>query len=387
MDFEFTEEQKMFRDKVRRFAREKLAPITSDDQLSEETPWEVARLIGAEGLCKVFAPEKYGGVGVSSMLICIGREEFNRICLEGDHIFTAQGLGSYPITLSGSDEQKRKYIPPVLSCEKLCAFCLTEPNAGSDAAGLQATARLDGDYWILNGEKIYVSEPGEAEVFTVFAKTDPTQRTRGISAFIVEKGYPGVSFAKQHLNVGGNVGHLIMQDCKVPKENLFGEVNSGMKIALGNLDVFRTSVGSAALGMAERALDDALRHAKQRVQFGQPIADFQAIQFKLANMATEIDAARLLVYRAAWLRDDFARGKEESELLEAPLIKEASMAKLFATEVGQRVVDEAVQIHGGVGIARGTRVERLYRAVRAPRIYEGTSEIQRRTIARQLLKG
>jgi alkylation response protein AidB-like acyl-CoA dehydrogenase len=377
MDFRLTEEQQQFKDKVRRFARDRVAPIADQVDESEETSWELVKLIGEQDFCTVLAPEEYGGIGVNSLLICLAREEFSQVCLKADGIFVMQGIGSYPITLAGTEEQKQKYLPPIITCQKLCSFCLTEPNAGSDVAGLQATARSKGDHWLLNGDKCYVDNPGDAEIYVVFAKTEPEKGSKGISAFIVEKSFPGISFEKMHLSVRSNIGHLIMTDCRVPRDNLLGEPGRGMRIALSNLDVFRTSVGAAAVGLAQRAFDDALSYAKRRIAFGVPLAEFQAIQFKLADMATQLDAARLLVYRAASMRD---QGVEA-------VIQEASMAKLFATEMGQRVVDEALQIHGGVGLARGMRVEFLYRAIRQPRIYEGTSEIQRITIARQILRG
>jgi len=287
-----------------------------------------------------------------------------------------QGLGSYPITLFGTEEQKRKFLPPLVKGQKFISFCLTEPGAGSDVAAIETTARLEGDTYVLNGTKIYVAHPQYSEFFTVFAKTAPELKGRGISAFIVEKGFPGIRFERMHMVPAHPEGRMTLDNCRVPKANLLGPLNRGMRVALSNLDVFRTTVGAAAIGMAQGAFEEATQFAKTRIAFERPIMELQAIQFKLADMATLLEAARLLVYRAAWMRD---QGLE--------VIREASMAKLFATEIAQKVADEAVQVFGGRGVWQENRVAFLYKAVRPPRIYEGTSEIQRIVIAREVLRG
>ena len=288
-----------------------------------------------------------------------------------------QGLGSYPITLGGTHEQKARYLPPVARGESIAAFALTEPHAGSDVLSMTTEGVPDGDDWVLNGRKKFISQAGDASTYTVFAKTDPGQGSRSLSAFIVERGTPGFDDSQRlELLAPHPIGEPVFDDCRIPQGNLIGERGQGLRLALGTLDTFRTTVAAAAIGMAVAAYEAALDYARNRPMFGQQLSDFQATQFKLADMAVSLDAARLLAHRAAWLKDS---GRET-------IIKEASFAKLFATEAASRIVNEAVQIHGGAGLEKGNRVERLYREVRALTIYEGTSEIQRQTIARQLLR-
>jgi len=330
-----------------------------------------------EGLLKYCVPEEYGGVGVRVMDLCIIREELARVSCQADTNFIMQGLGSYPITLGGTDEQKAKYLPPIARGESIAAFALTEPHAGSDVISMKTEAKLDGDDWVLNGEKKFISQAGDASTYTVFAQTEPDQGSRGISVFVVEAGTPGFDDSKRmDLMAAHPIGEPKWVDCHVPQANLLGERGRGLRLAMGTLDTFRTTVAAAAIGMAQAAYEASIDYAKNRQMFGQSLADFQVTQFKLADMAVSLDAARLLAQRAAWLKDS---GQES-------VIKEASFAKLFGTEAATRIIHEAVQIHGGAGLERGNRVERLYREVRALTIYEGTSEIQRQTIARQILK-
>jgi len=292
-------------------------------------------------------------------------------------MFAMQGLGSYPITLAGGEALKRRHLPRVVSGEAIAAFALTEPEAGSDVAALQTAARRDGDHYELDGVKTFISNAGLADFYVVFAKTNPDQGHKGISAFVVEPSMSGfVVERKLELIAPHPIGVVRFERCQVPRESLLGDEGQGFKIAMQTLDVFRATVAAAAVGMARRALDEALAYSRQRVQFGRPIAEFQGIQFKLGEMATELEAARLLVYRAAWKKD---QGAER-------VTRESAMAKLYATEMAQRVIDQAVQIHGGNGVVKGFVVERLYREIRALRIYEGTSEIQKVVIARELLK-
>jgi len=375
MDFRFTEEKEMLRSNVRKFTEEKLAPIAAEVDEMDDVSWEVAGLLKKQGLFTLLAPEEYGGVGLKAVPICIVREELSRICLHADLLFAETALCTFPISTFGTEEQKRKYLPPFISGENVGCLALTEPNAGSDVANMQTTAILDGDAYVFNGNKCFASVGPFAQTYVTFARTDPSQGSRGISAFVVEKGTPGFEGKQMKLMGPHPIAELTFTDCRIPKENLLGEPGRGMRVALGTLDFMRMSVGAAAVGVAQRAFEEAVSYSKQRVAFGQPIADFQATQFKLADMATEIDAARLLVYRAAWLRDEVADR----------VTKESSMAKLFATEMAWRVVDQAVQLHGGYGVVRGMTVERLYRMVRQPRVYEGTSEIQRTVIARHIL--
>ncbi len=287
-----------------------------------------------------------------------------------------QGLGSNPIVAFGNEKQKRKYLPPLLDGSRMANFCLTERSSGSDVAGIQSTARREGDSYLLNGRKCYVSKPGHTDVSVVFAKTDPAAGGKGISAFIVDREQSKYEALTQRLTFECNIGEIVLKDTRVPGENRLGEEGQGMRIALGNLDIYRPTVGAATLGMGWRAFSLALEHAKNRQMFGRTLGEFQVTQFKLAEMKVAMDAASLLVYRAAWLADNV---KEKTT-------QEASIAKYFATETAQRVVDQSLQIHGGIGLHRTSRIENLYRAVRAPRIYEGASEIQLLVIGRELMK-
>lgn len=377
MDFRFTEEQEMLRTKVRKFAESKLAPIAAEIDELDEVSWDVAKMMAEQELFTLLVPKEYGGVGMRSTSNCIVREELSRISIHADLLFAEMALCTYPITTYGTPAQKQKYLPSFARGETLGSFALTEPDAGSDVANLKTTARLDGNYYMLNGGKCFASVGPFAQTYVTFARTDPTQSgSRGISAFIVEKGTPGFEGKPMKLMGPHPIGELTFTDCRVPKENLLGEPGRGMRVALSTLDFLRMSVGASAVGIAQRAFEEAVSYAKKRVAFNAPIADLQAVQFKLADMAVQIDAARLLVYRAAWLRDE----------VQERVGRESAIAKLFATEMAWRVVDEALQIHGGYGVVRGMPVERLYRAIRQPRVYEGTSEIQRVVIARSILE-
>lgn len=376
MDFHFTEEQEMLKAKVRKFAEEKLAPIAAEVDELDEVSWEVARLLAEQELFHLLVPEEYGGVGLKAMPICIVREELSRISIHADLLFAETALCAFPISTYGTEAQKEKYLPAFAEGEKLGCFALTEPEAGSDVANLQTTAVLDGDSYVLNGNKCFASVGPFAQTYVTFVKTDPSQGSKGISAFVVDKGTPGFEGKQMKLMGPHPIAELTFTDCRLPRENLLGEPGRGMRISLSTLDFLRMSVGAAAVGVAQRAYEEAISYSKKRIAFGQPIAQFQATQFKLADMATEIEAARLLVYRAAWLRDEV---KERVSM-------ESAMAKLYATEMAWRVVDQAVQLHGGYGVVRGMPVERLYRAIRQPRVYEGTSEIQRVVISRHILE-
>ena len=377
MDFSFTEEQQELRNRVRHVAENQIAPIAEEADESPTVHAGLMAILANEGLLKYCVPEEYGGVGIRVMDLCIIREELARVSCQADTNFIMQGLGSFPITLGGTDDQKAKYLPPIARGESIAAFALTEPHAGSDVISMKTEAKLDGDDWVLNGEKKFISQAGDASTYTVFAKTDPEDGSRGLSAFIVEAGTAGFDDSKRmDLMAAHPIGEPRWTDCHVPQDNLIGERGRGLRLALGTLDTFRTTVAAAAIGMAQAAYEASLDYAKNREMFGQTLSDFQATQFKLADMAVALDAARLLAHRAAWLKDS---GQES-------IIKEASFAKLFGTETASRIINDAVQIHGGAGLEKGNRVERLYREVRALTIYEGTSEIQRQTIARQLLR-
>jgi acyl-CoA dehydrogenase len=375
MDFQFTPQQIQLRKDARTFVEKEIAPIADELDSSYDYPVEGVERIKKSGFFAYVVPESYGGKGVSSVNLCIIREEFAKVSTFADETFAMQGLGSNPIVLYGSDEQKAKYLPPLVDGKRMANFCLTERTSGSDVAGIQSTAKREGDFYVLNGIKSYVSKPGFIDISVVFAKTDPGAGGKGISAFIVDREESPYEVRPDRLVFECNIGEIIMKDMKVPKTNLLGKEGDGMRIALGNLNIYRPTVGAAALGMGKRALLLALEFAKKREMFGQRLIDFQITQFKLAEMKISLDAASLLVYRAAWLADN---SKERTRI-------ESSAAKYFATEAAFRVVDQSVQIHGGIGINKMSRIEHLYRGVRAPRIYEGTSEIQLFVIARDLI--
>jgi alkylation response protein AidB-like acyl-CoA dehydrogenase len=377
-----TPEEQALRDRVARIGREVLAPLAAARGERDDLDWDLARAMGREGLFPLLVPTAYGGClegPFRALSLCLVREALAWTCLPAEELLAIQGLGSYPILLAGTEAQRRAWLPPLARGEQVPAFALTEAGAGSDAAALQTRAERRGDAWVLNGGKRFISNAPEASLYVVFARTAPPgagPATRGIGAFVVPAGTPGLSGSPLHTLAPHVIGELTFRDCQVPAASLLGAEDDGWRVAMGTLDVFRPSVGAQAVGLAQAALDLALAHARARVQFGQPIASFQAIQAKLADMATELRAARLLVYSAARLKDAGT----------ARVTLESSMAKLYATEMAQRVVDEALQIHGGAGVLRGSPIERLYREVRAPRIYEGTSEIQRLIIARHLLR-
>lgn len=335
--------------------------------------------LGAAGFLQHAVPRQFGGVReqVEARDLCILREELARCDALADTLFALQGLGSYPIALAGGAGQKQNYLPRVASGAAIAAFAITEPEAGSDVASLQTTAVRQGEQFELKGNKRFISNAGIADFYVVFASTAPEKKAKGVSAFIVDANAPGLAVKeKTQLLSPHPIGMLEFADCMVPQSALLGVEGGGLRIALETLDLLRCSVGAAAVGFAQRALEEAVRYSKTRRQFGRPIAEFQGIEFKLAEMATELEAARLLVYQAAWAHDcGNADAKQKS-----------SMAKFYATEAAQRVVDQALQIHGGNGLVAGSIMERLYRDVRALRIYEGTSEIQKIVIARELLK-
>ncbi len=379
MDIFFDREHLALRRKVRSWVEKNLIAAGEKEAEIEERARQLVTQLGREGFTAYVAAEKYGGAreSVQARDLCILREELARGSALADTMFAMQALGSYPITLAGSEEQKRRYLPAIATGEAIAAFALTEPEAGSDISSMQTRAVRDGDGYRLTGVKRFISNAGIARTYTLFASTDPEKKIKGISAFVVEADTPGF-FLKEKTSLLSPhpIGVIAFEDCRIPRTQLLGQEGEGVKIALATLDTLRCTVAAAAAGLAQRALEEAIRYSRARRQFGQALAEFQATQFKIADMATELEASRLLVYQAAWANDH--RQKD--------LKQKASMAKLFATEAAQRIVDQALQIHGGMGVVSGTPVERLYRDVRALRIYEGTSEIQRLVIARGLLK-
>lgn len=373
----FGEHHRRLAEQAAQFARVQVLKADSIEGEEAEARQWIAGL-GSDGLLRWTVPESFD-TGASSLdvrALCVVREHLSYESSMADLMFAMQGLGSFPVTLAGTADLKRKLLPQVRKGEAIAAFAITEPEAGSDVSAIQTTARRDGSDYIIDGVKTFISNAGIADFYTVFVKTDREQGSKGISAFVVEKNNPGFSFEERiELIAPHPIGRIRFDDCRVPASSLLGEEGQGFRIAMTTLDTFRPTVGAAAAGLARRALDEAISHSKRRIQFGKPISEYQATQIKLADMATELHAARLLVYRAAWKKD---AGVDR-------VTTEAAMAKLYATEAASRIIDAAVQIHGGTGVVRGSVVERLYREVRALRIYEGTSEIQKLIIAGQLL--
>jgi butyryl-CoA dehydrogenase len=378
MSFELNEEQRLVRDMVRDFAQQELAPRAAQVDKTEEFPAENIRKMAELGLLGLPYPEKYGGGGGDYLSCAIAVEEVARACGSTALIYAAHvSLGCGPIYYFGTEEHKQRWLPHLCSGKGLGAFGLTEPEAGSDAGSTRTTAVRDGDSYVLNGSKMWITSGAIADVVIATAKTDPAAGTRGISCFLVEKGTPGFVSGKNEPKMGvkGSVtSALSFEECRVPASNLLGKEGEGFRQMLVTLDGGRISIGAMALGLAQAALDQATHYAKERKQFGQPIANFQALQWMIADMAREIDAARLLIYRAAAMKD---AGQ--------PFSKEAAMAKLYASETAERAAFKALQIHGGYGYSREYPVERIYRDQRLCSIGEGTSEIQRLVIARQVL--
>ncbi len=379
MPFELTEEQKMIRDTAREFAEKEVAPLAAELDEQERFPSETMPKLTELGFLSMLIPEEYGGLNADCLSYLLAVEEISRACAStGVVVSVHNSLCSYPIATFGTEEAKQEYLPK-LAEGHLGSYCLTEPQAGSDAGNQQSTAVLDGDHYVLNGTKIFVTGGEQCLYMMVMAMTDKAKGSRGISAFIVEKKFEGVQHGTKEKKMGlrgSDTMELIFKDVRVPKRNLLGKEGMGFKIALDTLDSGRMGIGAQALGIAQASFDEAVKYSKQRKQFGKYLYEFQAIQWMLADMATEIEASRYLLYRAADLKD---RG--------LPFSKESSMAKLFCSETASRCTDKAVQIHGGYGYSREYTVERLYRDARITRIYEGTSEIQRLVIARNVLRG
>ncbi|PHO06800.1 acyl-CoA dehydrogenase [Thermoanaerobacterium thermosaccharolyticum] len=379
MDFSLTKEQEMVRRVVREFAEKEVAPKAKEIDITEEFPWDTVRKMAQNDMMGIPYPEEYGGAGGDYLSYIIAVEEISRACATTGVILSAHtSLACFPIYQWGTEEQKRKYLVPLAKGEKLGAFGLTEPNAGTDAAGQQTTAVLDGDHYVLNGSKIFITNGGKADIYIIFAMTDKSKGTRGISAFIVEKGFPGFSIGKIEEKMGiraSSTAELVFEDCIVPKENLLGIEGQGFKIAMATLDGGRIGIAAQALGIAQAALDEEIKYAKERQQFGRPIGKFQGIQWYIADMATRINASRWLVYNAAWRKQ-----------VGLPYTMEAAMAKLHASETAMFVTTKTVQIFGGYGFTKDYPVERFMRDAKITEIYEGTSEVQKMVISGNLLK-
>jgi butyryl-CoA dehydrogenase len=379
MDFELTDEQQLIRDAVREFSETEVAPIAAELDHDHRFPYELLPKMAELNLMGMPYPEKVGGAGADYVSYVIVVEEISRACASTGCILSAHtSLATWPIYRFGSQAQKDRYLPDMASGRHLGAFALTEPGAGTDAAAGTTTAVLHADEYALNGSKIFITNAPFADVYVVFAKTDPEQGARGMSAFILEKDTPGLSVgeAEHKLGIrGSSTPPLYFADCRISKDALLGAEGDGFKIAMQTLDGGRIGIAAQALGIAQAALDASVAYAKERVQFGKPIAANQAIQWMIADMATQVDAARLLVYRAAWCVDN---GR--------PYSTEGAMAKLFASETATRVADRAIQIHGGYGYTESYPVERNYRDAKITELYEGTSEVQRMVISRSYLR-
>jgi Acyl-CoA dehydrogenases len=381
MHFELTEEQKLIRDMVRSFAEAEVAPSAAERDEAEHFDRALMFDRLAElGLTGIVFPEEYGGAGADYISYAIAVEELSRVCGSTGVTLSAHlSLCANPIYMFGTEAQKQKFLTPLAKGEKIGAFGLTEPSAGSDAGGTKTTATRDGNDWILNGSKIFITNAGEAEIYVVLARSDKSaEKHRGISAFIVEKGTPGFSFGKKEKKMGirsSPTMELVFENCRIPGENLLGKDGEGFKVAMKTLDGGRIGIAAQALGIAQGALDAALAYAKEREQFNKPIAAFQGVSFQLADMATQIEAARLLVYNAAYRA---SAGLSYSQ--------ESAIAKLFASETAMKVTTQAVQIHGGYGYTREFPVERMMRDAKITEIYEGTSEVQRVVIAAMLTR-
>ena len=380
MDYFLTEEQKMIKDLARRITEELIIPKRAELDEKEEFPRDILKACGEAGLYAACIPEEYGGTGGGVFENCIIVEELSRGCLGVSTSFAATFLGSYPILLFGSEEQKKKYLTKVAKGELICAFALTEPEAGSDVTNVKTRAVRDGDYYVINGTKQWITNGGEADLYTVIAVTDPKKGPRGMTAFIVENGTPGLSFGKKEKKMGIRASatrELIFEDMRVPKENVIGREGLGFIVVMKTFDRTRPGVGAQAVGVAQAALDYAVQYARERVQFGRKIINFQAVQHMLADMATLVEAARALVYSVARYIDANPNGNYS---------KEASMAKVFASDVAVKVTTDAVQVLGGYGYMRDYPVEKMMRDAKILQIYEGTNQIQRNIIGLELSK-
>lgn len=379
MHFKLSEEHEMIRKMVRDFARNEVAPTAAERDEEERFDRALFDRMAELGLTGIPWPEEYGGIGSDYLAYVIAVEELSRVCASTGVTLSAHtSLAGWPIFKFGTEEQKQKFLRPMAEGKKIGAYGLTEPSSGSDAGGMRTTAKRDGDHYILNGSKIFITNGGIADIYVVFALTDPDSKQRGTSAFIVESDTLGFSVGKKESKLGirsSPTTEIIFEDCRIPVENLLGEEGQGFKVAMQTLDGGRNGIAAQAVGIAQSALDASVEYARERHQFGKPIAAQQGIGFKLADMATDVEAARLLTYQAAWL---------ESEGL--PYGKESAMSKVFAGDTAMKVTTEAVQVFGGYGYTKDYPVERYMRDAKITQIYEGTQEIQRLVISRMLTK-
>ncbi len=378
MEHLLTEEQKMIKDLCRKIAREKIQPVAAEYDEKEEFPWPIVKILADSDVFGIYIPEEYGGMSGGVFDLAIATEELSWGCGGIALCFAATALGTFPIILFGTDEQKKKYLPRIAK-GTIAAFCITEAEAGSDAGAIKTTAKKDGNFYVLNGTKQWITNGGEADVYTVIALTNKSKGARGASAFIVEKGTKGLDFGKKEKKLGirgSATREVIFTDCRVPKENLLSKEGMGFIVAMKTFDYSRPGVAAQAVGIAQRALDEAVNYAHQRKQFGQLISGFQGIQFMLADMSIQVEAARALIYRAAKIIDSGAKD----------IAKISAIAKTFASDIAMKVTTDAVQIFGGYGYMREYPVEKLMRDAKITQIYEGTNQIQRSIIAANLIK-
>jgi alkylation response protein AidB-like acyl-CoA dehydrogenase len=376
-----TDEQLEIRDLVRTLARERIAPRAAEIDKHAEFPWDVVELYREHGLFGIIYDEEYGGLGASALMTLVAAEEIAKVCATSALILGVQELGSLGLKLEGSEEQKRRYLPLLASGEWLCAYALTEPGSGSDSAAMRSEARREGDEYVLNGSKRFITNAGVASLYTVFAKTDPSAGHAGISAFVVEADFPGFEVGRIEPKMGikgSTTGEVFFNDCRVPAENLLGEEGDGFKIAMRILDRSRPGIGAQALGLAQGATDYALEYAKTRVTMGKPIAEHQLVAAMLADMETKCEAARGLLYKCGQMIDEGVDGPE--------LTKISAMTKLFCTDVAMDVTTDAVQVLGGYGYMQEYPVERMMRDAKITQLYEGTNQIQRLVIAREMIR-
>ena len=379
MDYFLTEEQKMIQELAEQIAREKIRPVRAELDQQDEFPWEILKVLAQSDLYGLYIPEAYGGMGGGILENCLAVEQLARACVGVATSFAASGLGAYPILLFANEAQKQRYLPDIASGKRLAAFALTEPAAGSDVSGIKTAAVRDGDHYVLNGTKQWITNGGEAEIYTVLALTDRTKGPRGASFFIVEKGDPGFAFGKKEKKLGIRASatrELLFQDCRIPADRLISREGMGFIIAMKTFDKSRPGIGALGVGLAQGAMEIAIEYARTREQFGKPIISFQAVQHKLANMAIKTEAARALVYSIARFMDS-----------DPPDVsKFAAMAKVFPADVAMEVTTEAVQVLGGYGYMQDYPVEKMMRDAKILQIYEGTNEIQRNIIGQELNK-
>lgn len=379
MDYFLTEEQQMIVDVARQIADEMIIPQRAELDETEDYPTEILKAIAQADLFGLYIPEQYGGYGGGCFDMVLALEQFGRGCTAVATVFAASALGAYPILLSGNDDMKQKYLSAVASGKKYAAFALTEANAGSDASGIQTTAVLDGDEWVLNGTKQWITNAGEAQIYSVVAMTDRSKGPRGASMFVVEDGDPGFSYGVKEKKLGIRASatrELIFKDCRIPKDRLIGRMGSGFITVMKTLDLSRPGIATLGVGLGQAALDEAVRYAKQRVQFGKPIISFQAVQHMLADMSIQVEAARALVYASA----------KHIDAHRDSMSKPSSICKVFATDMAMKVATDAVQILGGYGYMREYPVEKMMRDAKILQIYEGTNQIQRNVIGQELNK-